>query len=97
WRTTPVSDVTACVAKGVGWWALQDLNLGPMDYESTALTAELRARSVYPSTLTRIQHHSLLHNHCTTREKFSEVVLSISASRRLMAAMLCSAIVLMEC
>ena len=26
-----------------GWWALQDLNLGPMDYESTALTAELRA------------------------------------------------------
>ena len=27
----------------VAWWALQDLNLGPMDYESTALTAELRA------------------------------------------------------
>ncbi|SPE44236.1 hypothetical protein SBA7_320003 [Candidatus Sulfotelmatobacter sp. SbA7] len=27
----------------MGWWALQDLNLGPMDYESTALTAELRA------------------------------------------------------
>ena len=27
-------------------WALQDLNLGPMDYESTALTAELRARTV---------------------------------------------------
>ena len=26
------------------WWALQDLNLGPIDYESTALTAELRAR-----------------------------------------------------
>jgi hypothetical protein len=26
------------------WWARQDLNLGPMDYESTALTAELRAR-----------------------------------------------------
>ena len=25
------------------WWARQDLNLGPMDYESTALTAELRA------------------------------------------------------
>ncbi len=25
------------------WWALQDLNLGPIDYESTALTAELRA------------------------------------------------------
>src|SRR2546422_4419862 len=26
------------------WWALQDLNLGPTDYESAALTAELRAR-----------------------------------------------------
>ena len=26
-----------------GWWALQDLNLGPTDYESAALTAELRA------------------------------------------------------
>src|SRR5206468_4179723 len=25
-------------------WALQDLNLGPTDYESAALTAELRAR-----------------------------------------------------
>ena len=31
--------------KGI-WWARQDLNLGPMDYESTALTAELRARSL---------------------------------------------------
>src|SRR2546425_4245718 len=27
------------------WWALQDLNLGPTDYESAALTAELRARA----------------------------------------------------
>jgi hypothetical protein len=26
-----------------GWWARQDLNLGPTDYESAALTAELRA------------------------------------------------------
>ena len=25
------------------WWARQDLNLRPMDYESTALTAELQA------------------------------------------------------
>ena len=25
------------------WWARQDLNLGPTDYESAALTAELRA------------------------------------------------------
>ena len=29
------------------WWARQDLNLGPMDYESTALTAELRARDLW--------------------------------------------------
>ena len=28
-----------------GWWARQDLNLGPTDYESAALTAELRALS----------------------------------------------------
>jgi hypothetical protein len=27
-----------------GWWARQDLNLGPTDYESAALTAELQAR-----------------------------------------------------
>jgi diketogulonate reductase-like aldo/keto reductase len=27
------------------WWARKDLNLGPMDYESTALTAELRAQT----------------------------------------------------
>ena len=26
-----------------GWWARKDLNLGPTDYESAALTAELRA------------------------------------------------------
>ncbi len=28
------------------WWALQDLNLRPTDYESAALTAELRARTL---------------------------------------------------
>ncbi len=27
----------------MGWWARQDLNLGPTDYESAALTAELQA------------------------------------------------------
>ena len=37
-----------------GWWALQDLNLGPTDYESAALTAELRARA-----------HLSYTNHCT--------------------------------
>ena len=33
------------------WWARQDLNLGPMDYESTALTAELRAPTSESSTI----------------------------------------------
>jgi hypothetical protein len=28
------------------WWARQDLNLGPTDYESAALTTELQARRV---------------------------------------------------
>ena len=28
----------------MGWWARQDSNLRPRDYESPALTAELRAR-----------------------------------------------------
>jgi hypothetical protein len=39
------------------WWARQDLNLGPTDYESAALTAELRARSLY-----KILHHRELVN-----------------------------------
>ena len=29
------------------WWARQDLNLRPMDYESTALTAELQAHACF--------------------------------------------------
>ena len=29
--------------KGLGWWALLDSNQRPTDYESAALTAELRA------------------------------------------------------
>ena len=31
------------------WWAQQDLNLRPSDYESPALTAELWARLVKPA------------------------------------------------
>ena len=44
---------------GECWWALQDLNLGPMDYESTALTAELRAHRASKSAARK----DLLHNH----------------------------------
>jgi hypothetical protein len=35
--------------KSENWWARQDLNLGPTDYESAALTAELQARVYRPS------------------------------------------------
>ena len=39
-----LGELSPSVSTAAGnWWALQDLNLGPMDYESTALTAELRA------------------------------------------------------
>jgi hypothetical protein len=31
------------MSKLENWWARQDLNLGPTDYESAALTAELQA------------------------------------------------------
>jgi hypothetical protein len=34
----------AFIEDRIFWWARQDLNLGPTDYESAALTAELRAR-----------------------------------------------------
>ena len=34
------------VARGRTWWAHQDLNLEPTDYESAALTVELWARWV---------------------------------------------------
>ena len=38
------------MSKTENWWARQDLNLGPTDYESAALTAELQARSGECST-----------------------------------------------
>jgi hypothetical protein len=37
-------------AKSKEWWALKDLNLRPTDYESAALTAELRARPLFTIT-----------------------------------------------
>lgn len=48
-RGTPREDTTlapryASARVGVQWWARQDSNLRPIDYESTALTTELRAR-----------------------------------------------------
>jgi hypothetical protein len=40
--------VPKCPGRTIGdWWARQDLNLGPTDYESAALTAELRAPPQY--------------------------------------------------
>src|ERR1700679_2187262 len=39
---------------GAGWWALQDLNLQPTDYESAALTIELRAQTLLYQQFTAI-------------------------------------------
>ena len=40
-----------------GWWARRDSNPGPRDYESPALTAELRARlGNYPMLLDSWDH-----------------------------------------
>lgn len=38
-------------AFGREWWAHQDLNLEPTDYESAALTVELWARETQSSTI----------------------------------------------
>jgi hypothetical protein len=40
------------------WWARQDLNLGPTDYESAALTAELQARTFTHITLKKVSAHA---------------------------------------
>ena len=40
----PARTPNAVAGRGAGEWARQDSNLGPTDYESAALTAELRAR-----------------------------------------------------
>jgi hypothetical protein len=39
------------------WWARQDLNLGPTDYESAALTAELQARTCNYKPKRNSLHH----------------------------------------
>ena len=38
------SSTALCINGLRGWWARQDLNLRPSDYESPALTPELRAQ-----------------------------------------------------
>ena len=44
-------------AAGLEWWARRDSNPGPRDYESPALTAELRARlGNYPMLLAGWAH-----------------------------------------
>ena len=47
------------------WWARQDLNLGPTDYESAALTAELRAPCCY--NVNKVEH---LIQFLTSRQNF---------------------------
>jgi hypothetical protein len=38
-----------------GWWAQQDLNLRPSDYESLALTTELWAQGAYSARIVALQ------------------------------------------
>ena len=45
-------DLILVRANSKEWWALKDLNLRPTDYESAALTAELRARALISTTCT---------------------------------------------
>ena len=54
WETTFVS----CSGFRRCWWARQDLNLGPTDYESAALTAELQAP--------RVQYYTV--KNCRTKD-----------------------------
>ena len=42
------------------WWALKDLNLRPTDYESAALTAELRAQVYVFNSVTAISPNAIL-------------------------------------
>lgn len=44
-RTPCMSAVGDFTKPGNEWWARSDLNRGPSDYESPALTAELRAQA----------------------------------------------------
>ena len=44
----------------VRWWALKDLNLRPTDYESAALTAELRAQAFLFHCITAILSNRIL-------------------------------------
>jgi hypothetical protein len=46
------------------WWALQDLNLEPTDYESAALTLELRAQIILCLGLTRFSRNRF-QRHCS--------------------------------
>ncbi len=47
-------DTTRVGPLGPCWWAHQDLNLEPTDYESAALTVELWARDSKPSIFTGV-------------------------------------------
>jgi hypothetical protein len=47
-------DLILARANSKEWWALKDLNLRPTDYESAALTAELRAQVYLLQSLTGI-------------------------------------------
>src|SRR5947208_11510267 len=62
----------------LGSWALQDLNLGPTDYESAALTAELRARA----TLSNIECRTAANRWALTTADFPRPALPIHPARK---------------
>jgi hypothetical protein len=63
------------------WWARKDLNLGPMDYESTALTAELRARS-YLRLITANGLNNITRNFLLGTFMFGAVLVAVGLARR---------------
>ena len=58
--------VQSSVAMQKVWWAHQDLNLEPTDYESAALTVELWARKL---NLAGVWGHGLVVTVCPTSAK----------------------------
>lgn len=60
------------------WWARQDLNLGPTDYESAALTAELRAPRTSQDT-TRERRSAAIQLEAATCGSHLNVLTAVSA------------------
>ena len=66
------------IRRDVCWWARLDLNQGPIGYEPTALTAELRARVEILSSIQKfiVNYHN--NKFLPTCENFSFSIFSFS-------------------